>query len=177
MRIIHHSPQKLVVSSQPWVLVVYSGIVLATGTLLLLTLIDDLHQWPVALLILCLLTMGIGLLFHTEVVTCYVDCASQQVSVRRKSIFRDRTFTFTFAELRAVQLYGRRYKGRVHYKVRLLLHSGKAIPLMESRWWNAKKWTAIAQTLSHFLALPLKEDLGYSPAGLQMLFDSLNEIR
>ena len=53
----------------------------------------------------------------------------------------------------------------------------KAIPLMESRWWNAKKWTAIAQTLSHFLALPLKEDLGYSPAGLQMLFDSLNEIR
>ncbi|MEL7142796.1 MAG: hypothetical protein AAFY33_11065 [Cyanobacteria bacterium J06643_4] len=177
MRIIHQSPQQLVVSSQPWMLAIFSSIMIAMSLLFMLAMIDDLYRWPVALLVLFIFFLGGCLLFYADVIYCQIDQSSACVTVRRKGLWRDRTFTVTFAELRAVQLYGRRYKGRVYYKVRLLLHNGKAIPLMESRWWNAKKWTAIAQTLSHFLALPLKEDLGYSPAGLQMLLDSLNEIR
>lgn len=177
MRIIHQSPQQLVVSSQPWMLAIFGGLTVGMSLSFLLAMIDDLHQWPVALLVLSLLSMGGCLLLYADIVRCQIDQPSACVTVRRKGLLRDRTFTFTFDELRAVQLYGRRYKGRVYYKVRLLLRSGKAIPLMESRWWNAKKWTAIAQTLSHFLAIPLQEDIGYSPAGLQMIFDSLQEIR
>jgi hypothetical protein len=62
------------------------------------------------------------------------------------------------SQVQGVEIHRRRHKGWYYYKLRLLLHSGKSVPLMSSTSMSEGNSREMAHKLGRFLNKPVSEN-------------------
>lgn len=176
MRILHQSETQLVLQYRPFSPMVQGLALLvmglAQGSVLLQTPQSDLG-W---LICLALMAFAVIYILLIDWVTCIADRPSRTITIRRRGLLRNRQMRCAVDQIRWVEVYGRRYKYRLNYKLRLLMYSGKALPLMSAYCWNETNTREMARTLSQFMDLSLSENVGGS-MGLSFFSELFGEIR
>lgn len=178
MRILHQSDNQLVLQHRPFASLVQGIALLAMGISYGPAMGQELGNgsgsiWLVAL---ALISLGIGYLLCIDWVTCTADRPSRSLTIRRRGLLRDRQMRCSVEQIRWVEVYGRRYKYRLNYKLRLLMYSGKALPLMSAYSWSEANTREMARHLSQFMDLSLSENVGGS-MGLSFFSELFGEIR
>ena len=160
MRILKYTPKQLVLQYRPFGPVLQGIIFVAIGVMFLWDITSETPLGPALALAGFIFGAGGLVLYFADLITCIAESSGQTVTIRRQGILRDRKRRYSMHQVRYIELYGRSYRGQINYKVRLLLTSGKALPLMNSTWWNKANTMQMAQTLSDFTHIPISQNIG-----------------
>ncbi len=176
MRILQHSETQLTLQYRPFSALAYSLFFAGLAIVMPFQMGPNPDLGGVFLYVLFMLGAAVGGLFFADWVTCAADLSREMVTIRRKGVFRDRKMRCQLSQVKGVEIHRRRHKSWYYYKIRLLLHSGKSVPLMSNTSMSEGNTREMAHKLGRFLNKPVSEN-HFGILGFGYFKELFSEIR